>query len=169
MNEAKRSRNGHKSPPRATIPMIITSSKKHGEPSLDLKFKYIEQALFVNNHFLLLIIAGVLGLIFSPVPTAIPWLNNNIEFINSLMLGIGVSGVICWIIAFKIRGEINGITWRACHVLLNICHILSVALFLLFFILVGIKKDGSISSLACGVFSSAILGIMLSMKYNSKY
>lgn len=169
MSEEKRSRNGHKvSPPRATIP-IITTSSKYGTLSLDFKFKYIEKALFVNHHFMMLTIMGGLGLIFSPIPTAITWLNSNIEFINSLMLGVGLSGIICWVFAFKIRGEINGITWRACHVLLNICHILSVALFLLFFILVGIKKDGSISSLACGVFSSSILGIMLSMRYGCKY
>lgn len=134
------------------------------EPSVEFKLKYVEQAIFINRHFLVLILIGFFSLIFSPLTTASDIVNSNIEFINALMLGVGVSGVLCWIIAYKTKGKINMGVWRLCHVLLNLCHILSVLIFLFFFVTVGVKSDGSVSSLACGVFSSLIIGILLSMR-----
>lgn len=138
------------------------------EPYLKFKLKYVEQAIFVNRHFLVLTLVGFFSLMFSPLRTSSAVFNENVEFINSLMLGVGVSGIVCWIFAFKIKGQISGVVWRACHVLLNICHVLSVVFFLFFFIAVGIKSDGSVSSLACGVFLSLILGVVLSMRYVCK-
>lgn len=138
------------------------------EPYLKFKMKYIEQAIFVNRHFLVLTLVGFFSLVFAPLRTSSTAFNENVDFINSLMLGVGVSGIICWIFAFKIRGQISGVVWRACHVLLNVCHLLSVLFFLFFFVAVGVKSDGSISSLACGVFLTLIIGVMLSMRYVCK-
>lgn len=148
---------------------MTSRGRAREEPFIKFKWKYLEQALFVNHHFLVLILVGLVSLIFPPLATSFAWVNQNIEFINSLMLGVGVSGVFCWCFAFKIRGDVSRIVWTVCHALLNICHILSVAFFLFFFCAVGIKSDGSVSSLACGVFSSSILGIMLSMKYTFRF
>lgn len=130
-------------------------------------FNYIVQAVFVSPHFLTLILTGLSSLIFNPFQTDSRIINQNIEFITSLTLGVGISGVICWIFAFRIR-EVGETVWKLCHVLLNICHLISVAIFLFFFVIVGVRSDGTISSLAFGVFSSLIVGIMLSMKYDNK-
>lgn len=134
------------------------------ESSVEFKLKYIEQAIFINRHFLVLILIGFFSLIFSPSATASDIVNSNIEFINALMLGVGISGIVCWVIAYKTKGKINMGVWRLCHILLNFSHILSVLIFLFFFITVGARPDGRISSLACGVFSSIIIGILLSMR-----
>lgn len=152
--------------------LIIDSPRSRPSPnesfSLVFKYKYLEQALFFNHHFLAIILVGFFGMFFTPIQTKVEWVNESIDFINALMLGIGVSGVICWCFAFKIKGEINQTVWTACHVLLNVCHILCVLFTLGFFFAVGIKPDGAVSALACGTFSALILGIMLSMKYAYK-
>lgn len=138
---------------------------QRGEVSLKFNIKHIEQAIYVNPHFLSIILVGFFALLFSPFITSFEWVNESMEFISSLMLGTGISGILCWIFAFKIRGEVSQTLWTLCHILLNICHILSVLFFLFFFIAVGIRENGTISALACGIFSSMIMNVMLSMKY----
>lgn len=136
------------------------------------KFKYLGQALFFNHHFLVMILVGFFGMIFTPLKTSIDWVNESVEFLNALTLGIGASGIICWIFAYKLKKDysrgISSLVWVACYLLLNVCHILSVLFILGFFASVGIKQNGNISALACGVFVSLITGIMLSIKYAYK-
>lgn len=147
--------------------LMVTDSKPI-KPSLEFRWKYIEQALFFNIHFLVCILVGIFGVLFAPTTTHYPWINQNTSFVNAFMLGIGLSGVICWCFTYKVKGEISSLTWFLCHILLNICHIFCVLVFLFFFVAVGVKVDGSISALAGGVFSALIAGIMLSMKYAYK-
>ena len=136
------------------------------------KLGYLEQALMFNHHFLTMILVGVCGEFFSPMKTPIIWINANIDFLNAFFFGVGVSGVICWVFVYKLKKEysreISNFVWTGCFILLNICHILSVVFVVEFFLGVGIKQNGQISSLACGVFSSVLIGIVLSIKYAYK-
>lgn len=174
MNGTRNSRNEKK---KRRTPTILETSTGESYPFPILfsgyhpvfRLKYIGQALFFNLHFLTMILVGIFGMIFTPLKTSIEWINENINFLNAVILGVGVGGIICWCFVYKFKKEfskdISTSFWIACYVLLNICHIMAVLFFLGFFLSVGIKENGSISSLACGVFSSTIAGIMLSIKY----
>lgn len=145
----------------------LPEGNKYSRPLF--KLGYLEQALFFNHHFLMMILVGICGEFFSPMKTPIIWINANIDFLNAFFFGVGVSGVICWVFVYKLYSrEISNFVWTGCFILLNICHILSVVFVVEFFLGVGIKQNGQISSLACGVFSSILIGIVLSIKYAYK-
>jgi magnesium-transporting ATPase (P-type) len=172
MNETKELRNEKKRKMFTILEIETREGKSRNISRPVFRLKYVEQALFFNRHFLMMIIVGVFGIIFTPLKTSINWINESIDFLNAVILGIGVGGVICWCFVYKFKkefaNEISHPVWMACYILLNICHILSVFFILGFFLSVGIKQNGGISSLACGVFFSMIYGIMLSIKYAYK-
>ena len=148
-----------------TFPTLIEHERYHSKPVF--KIKYLGQALFFNHHFLVMILLGFFGVIFTPPKTSIYFINESIDFLNALMLGVGISGVICWIFVYKLK-IISSPVWVACYLLLNIAHIFSVLFVLGFFGAIGIEQNGNISALICGNFFSTLVGIVLSIKYTYK-
>lgn len=169
MNVAKNSKSEKK---RVSLTILERGGKYCNMPRPVFRIKYIVQALFFNHHFLVMILVGLFGMIFTPLETSIGWINESIDFLNAITLGVGIGGIICWCFVYKFKkefsSEISSSVWTACYILLNICHIISVLFIVVFFLSVGIKQNGSISSLACGVFSSMLAEIMLSIKYAYK-
>ena len=151
-----------------TFPTLIEYERYHSKPVF--KIKYIGQALFFNHHFLVMILLGFFGVIFTPPKTSIYFINESIDFLNALMLGVGISGVICWVFVYKLKKNhyVSSPVWVACYLLLNICHIFSVLFVLGFFGAIGIEQNGNISALICGNFFSTLVGIVLSIKYTYK-
>lgn len=173
MNRTRTSQNGKKVQDGDFLDLKnLPEGNKCNIPRPLFKLRYLEQALMFNHHFLMMILVGVFGEFFPPSKTPIIWVNANVDFLNAFFFGAGVSGVICWTFVYKLKKEFNrevgDFVWTGCYILLNVCHILSVVFVIGFFLSVGIKENGQISSLACGIFSSMLIGIILSIKYAYK-
>lgn len=174
MNRTRTSQNGKKVQDGDFLDLknLPEGNKYCNIPRPLFKLRYLEQALMFNHHFFVMILVGISSSVFGPLKTPIIWINANIDFFNAFFFGVGVSGVICWTFVYKLkkefRREVSDFAWTGCYILLNICHILSVVFVIGFFLSVGIKQSGQISSLACGIFSSMLIGIILSIKYAYK-
>lgn len=132
---------------------------------------YIVEAINANGNLVALALAGLFSLVFEPVRGAGEWHRNNAELIYSLMAGTGISGVICWLFSFRLKMgvEVTKLNFNLPCFLWLFCHFLSVCAFLYFLSVLGVRKDGSFSGLALGVFGWLILSTPFSILNSTLY
>lgn len=123
----------------------------------------------LNVNFVIMVFLGSFSLIFEPTRLN-SWHIENGDLIYSLITGTGISGIICWYFTFKFK-NLEGGKWRfnLPYFLWLICHLLAITTFFYFLLLLGIRKDGTFSGLALGIFFGLVLYSPLSIIYNTLY
>lgn len=137
---------------------------KHGNKIL----KTIVTVVNFNISFVVMTLLGFFSLIFEPSRINDLWYGENTEFIYSLITGIGISGVICWFFTFRTKVKSR---WHfdLPYFLWLTCHLFTIITFLIFSIKLGLRKDGTFSGLALGVFFSLVLHSPFSILYTMLY
>ena len=138
--------------------------KSHNDRLLSIMLNILN----FNINFVILFLLGICSLVFESSQTAVGWHEENKELIYSLITGVGISGIICWFFVFRItpRGKIR---FNLPYFLWLTCHLIAVATFLYFLMILGVRQDGSVSGLALGVFFGLILYSPFNILYNLLY
>ena len=138
--------------------------KSHNDRLLSIMLNILN----FNINFVILFLLGICSLVFESSRTAAGWHEENKELIYSLITGVGISGIICWFFVFRItpRGKIQ---FNLPYFLWLTCHLIAVATFLYFLMILGVRQDGSVSGLALGVFFGLILYSPFNILYNLLY
>lgn len=130
--------------------------------------QYILSIISLNFNFVIMFFLGVFSLIFEPPRTILDWHKENQELNYSLVTDVSVSGIICWLFCFKLN-YVSRLNFNLLYFLWLLCHLIAIATFLYFLIILGIRSDGTFSGLALGVFFGLIIYSPFSILYSLLY
>lgn len=134
----------------------------------DIKFRveYLIESIFYNRGMIKLISIGFFSLLLSPGGTDETFYPEGYKVLYSLLIGVGLSGLFCWIFAFKIfnqRFSTYYYMWLTCYSIEILFY-----LFMLTKVAGGDFSSVSILGLATGIIVPLVLiETLLNFRYKS--
>lgn len=128
------------------------------------KCKYLLESVFYNRGMINLITIGIFSLLFFPDKDYLEFYREFYKIFYALLIGVGCSGIFCWILAFKIFNQ----KFNLYYCLWLFCYLVEV-LFYLFILIQIANSQFSINSILAMVMGLTLPLIIIESLLNFRY